>query len=95
MAKKYLRIRFSAIIVLLHHSVPDAPPLTRSQQHTLPLLKIFIFLFFYFFYFQRKAKQFLSVQTCAATFAGCLGIVLKNVDVFVVRFFFGVTISLL
>ena len=43
----YLKIAFSAIVCYHCVSYYGVPPPRRSQQHTLPILKIF--LFFYFF----------------------------------------------
>lgn len=41
-----LKIAYLGIIALLLHSILAYPPPIRSQQHTLPLLKIFIFFIF-------------------------------------------------
>ena len=45
-AKKYLKIRFSGIIALLHQSVPAYPPRGAADNTPYPFSKFFIFLFF-------------------------------------------------
>ena len=47
--EKYLRIAYLTIVRYCCVSYHGVPPLTRSLQRSLPLLKIFYFLFFYFF----------------------------------------------
>ena len=63
-SKKYLKIAYFGMqyyCCVLCHGVP--PP-RRSQQHTLPLLKIFIFLFL-FFYFSAWIFDWYSRNRCA------------------------------
>ena len=52
----YLKMRFLGIVALLHRSVSHHhPPPIRSQQHTLPILQIFLF---FIFLFSAQSKHF-------------------------------------